>query len=395
MAGDNEDISPFLQSDNAEKEGELTEIELKVVSPQPTSVFEEDDEDPYNISTDLTRYRVKYNKKKIILASIAAGVVVVLTLIAIHFSVSYYFYSSLVYGTVDGAKIGKEEFENIGTKAVEGLNESDISLYYSLLRMNVTIESDGEILSATFLKHPTRYDLAVVISHSIAANRWDILNKAMLYIKLGFNVMIYDIRSHGLSTGDGCSFGYFEKQDLLEVVEYVRRILPMAVIGVHGESLGAAISLQFLEISKITGVDEEKVLTTDFVISDSSFASLVDEIYFTEGVSQGVIGLQIQTADYLAKYLSGFKFSKVSPMDGVTSKNAKKMPIYFIHGEDDSIVPDTDSLDMFNKCEGNCKLWQVKDCGHIEAYDLYPDLYAQNLIEFLGSINLNISLTEL
>ena len=60
------------------------------------------------------------------------------------------------------------------------------------------------------------------------------------FTALGFDVVAYDSRAHGNSTGDACTYGYFEKDDLRLVLDQ----LNASNVVLLGTSLGAAVALQ-------------------------------------------------------------------------------------------------------------------------------------------------------
>ena len=53
----------------------------------------------------------------------------------------------------------------------------------------------------------------------------------------------FDFSGSGLSQGEYISLGYFEKDDLMAVVEYLRGLDSVSLIGLWGRSMGAATAL--------------------------------------------------------------------------------------------------------------------------------------------------------
>ena len=79
---------------------------------------------------------------------------------------------------------------------------------------------------------------ALVYLHGVADNRASGAGVVQRYVSRGFDVIAYDSRAHGQSSGDSCTYGYYEKQDLTRIIE----TLPPGPIVLLGTSLGAAVA---------------------------------------------------------------------------------------------------------------------------------------------------------
>jgi uncharacterized protein len=80
----------------------------------------------------------------------------------------------------------------------------------------------------------------LVYLHGVADNRSSAAGVINRFGKRGFDVLAYDSRAHGESSGDVCTYGFVEKRDLHRVLVDV----DSGPIVLLGTSLGAAVALQ-------------------------------------------------------------------------------------------------------------------------------------------------------
>src|SRR5262245_40552527 len=58
----------------------------------------------------------------------------------------------------------------------------------------------------------------IIYLHGIADDRGSAYGVVKRFLPRGFNVVAYDSRAHGRSSGTHCTYGYFEKHDLARVI---------------------------------------------------------------------------------------------------------------------------------------------------------------------------------
>ena len=80
---------------------------------------------------------------------------------------------------------------------------------------------------------------AVVLAAGIRGNRQSMLSRAVWYLEHGWSVLAVDLRGTGESEPRRISMGWHEALDLLAWREFLR-LRGVTVVGVHGQSLGAA-----------------------------------------------------------------------------------------------------------------------------------------------------------
>jgi pimeloyl-ACP methyl ester carboxylesterase len=104
----------------------------------------------------------------------------------------------------------------------------------------VTLDGDGVTLRGwrCLASGPRRGTL--VYLHGVADNRTSAAGAIQTLTAIGLDVVAYDSRAHGQSTGTVCTYGVREKRDLRRVID---ALSPGPVV-LLGTSLGAAIALQ-------------------------------------------------------------------------------------------------------------------------------------------------------
>src|SRR5213593_1859467 len=81
---------------------------------------------------------------------------------------------------------------------------------------------DSLRLSGWFIP-PARKNGILLCTHGLFRNRVEMLSRAMAACKAGYGALLYDSRSHGASDKGLISLGYYERNDVLGAIEYIRR----------------------------------------------------------------------------------------------------------------------------------------------------------------------------
>jgi fermentation-respiration switch protein FrsA (DUF1100 family) len=247
---------------------------------------------------------------------------------------------------------------------------------------NVSIESRlGYTLKGTYLPNPRPTKHTVVFVHGIAANRLMGLWYAPLYWQLGYNVLVYDSRASGESGGDSVTWGFYERYDLDQWVDWVQQRNPGGVIGVHGMSMGAATALMHAEMNEST----HKVR---FYIADSAYSDL--EELLVQQVDAAVrvhnptwVKLLLWYSGIAANWQSGFRFADVSPVQAVQKVTT---PVLYLHGGADVLVPAAMSEQLYT-ATGGYKAKQIfPNDAHVMAYFKHQDEYRRQILSFISHI---------
>ncbi|MDA7537904.1 alpha/beta hydrolase [Akkermansiaceae bacterium] len=216
---------------------------------------------------------------------------------------------------------------------------------YGYEHEEVTFPSeDGTKLHGWFLpaivKVPTKAKGTVVFSHGNAGAVAYHLGFITWAIKGGYNVLLYDYRAFGKSEGKLDRKGIVE--DVRGAFAYVKTrkdVDPKRLIS-FGHSLGGAKSIAALGEKSVDGVRG--------IISFAGFSSY-QEMALKIG---GKLGSQLVTDEY-------------SPRDYV--EKISPVPILFIHGEKDGVVPISQARELFKKAQEPKTFIEVKGGNHNES----------------------------
>lgn len=218
-----------------------------------------------------------------------------------------------------------------------------------------------------------------VICHGHTVNRINSVKYAMVFYKLGFNVVIYDHSYFGESEGKFSTLGYYERHDLSRVIDYARETFGQdCILALHGESMGAVTVLTEL------GVRSD----IDLVVADCPFSDTFKyycELYthLTKMPSFPIV----EMTSSMAKMRYGYNYAKCNPIDDVANSD---VPICFIHGKADDYILPHHSEDMYKACKNPLSELHLVDgakhaCSYMVDNDGYVDIVKNFVEKVLGN----------
>lgn len=253
----------------------------------------------------------------------------------------------------------------------------DTSFYEGLPKTDYTVSGEGGyLLHAELLKNPRQTTDYVILSHGYTDNRLGSLKYVQMYLELGFNCIIYDLRGHGENEPTFTTYGLLEGRDLDALVRDARdRYQDLTILGLHGESLGAASTISSLKYRP----------DVDFVTADCGFSDI--EGVLKEGYRKAhVPEFLADLADVGARIRYHYSIKEMRPID---SLDGNEIPILFIHGENDSYILPKNSQDMAERTKGYKECRIIPNAGHAESVLKEPDLYRKYVSSFLKNIGID------
>ena len=249
-----------------------------------------------------------------------------------------------------------------------------LSWYDSMEKTDYTVTcTDGYVLHAQFLPNPNPTNRYVLITHGFTDNRYGSLKYARIYLDDGFNVIIYDLRGHGVNKKTITTFTVREREDLYTMILDSRRRYPdMKVLGLHGESLGAGTTIAVLE----------KKPPVDFAVADCGFTDMSP--VFEVGIKSYHLPIfMVKVASLCAKVIYGISFRQMRPIE---SLRENQVPLLFMHGACDELVPPDHSRQMSKATQGYSEVHLIPRAGHADSVFTDPEMYRIILTAFLRKI---------
>ena len=259
------------------------------------------------------------------------------------------------------------------------------------LRQYTITAPDGYVLHAAYLPAREQSDRFMILTHGYTDNMYGSLKYARLYLDLGFHLVVYDLRGHGENEPHFCSYTIFESQDLLAVIEDTKERFHPALIGLHGESLGASTTVAALgklqDQCKESGEQpaaEESNAKIAFAVSDCGFADfemltryLMKRRSLPESVARG--------ASAMMKLRYGHSFSEMRP---VLSLRSNHIPVLFFHGSEDTLIPPVHSSIMHRENAGYSEFHIIPGAKHAasiltdrQRYEKYVSAFVKTVLK--------------
>ena len=233
-------------------------------------------------------------------------------------------------------------------------------------------------LTLYYLENDPASKKFIVMSHGHTYTHHGCIKYARMMMEYGYNIVMYDQRYHGASGGKFTSLGWYEKDDLYDVItDTINRFGTDITIGTYGESMGSSTVIQEAAID-----DRVK-----FVFSDCGFTNLevlVKEILVEK--SKILSKIFFPFGKIMFRIFAKVRMSRISPVDALS---AIHVPIFFAHGEADNFISFKHTVKLFETYDGPKKLFIAKNNSlHAEGYIKDTKNYEANVSEFCKEFDL-------
>jgi len=241
-------------------------------------------------------------------------------------------------------------FPELPSREVEA-TPADMGLSFEAIKLRTT---DGETLDGWFIPA----DIApgargtLLYLHGNGGNIGHRLDTIAVFHGLGLNVLIFDYRGYGASTGKPSEEGTY--QDALAAWRYLTRekgIQPVQIV-LFGESLGGSIAAWLAARQRPAAL----LLYASF----TSVPDIAQELYPV----------------FPARWLARYRYETRSALGNV------QCPVLIMHSPEDEIIPFSHGQALFAAAHEPKQFLELRG-GHNDALMVSREVYAQGVAAFL------------
>jgi alpha-beta hydrolase superfamily lysophospholipase len=212
----------------------------------------------------------------------------------------------------------------------------------------------------------------VLVFHGYSGNKSSMLDKAEVFLNLGYSVFLADFRGSGGSEGNTTSIGYHEVDDVLTCYNYIKNQQEQRIF-LFGTSMGAVAIMKALNDNKIqaTGIMLEcpfgsmyQTVKARFDIMNVPSFPMAPLMVFWGGVQNGFWAFNHNPIDY-AQNIS--------------------CPTLLMYGAKDKKVSRTEINSIFKNLKNKKQLKIYEKAGHENYMNQYQSEWTQDVNTFLNT----------
>jgi pimeloyl-ACP methyl ester carboxylesterase len=213
----------------------------------------------------------------------------------------------------------------------------------------------------------------VVLAHDYGANKSTMLPIAEL-LHDRYNLVLFDFRNHGQSTGAQTTQGVLEANDLRAVIKWLAQAKKPDQVAVLGVSMGGASALN-------EALSDNKV---DALVLDSTHATLANAVQARLGRQGYPLALPAAWGILLGGLIrTGQDMSTVDPVQEIGRFDR---PVLIITGGHDDAIGPHDGQDLLDAARAGQATAELKVCqgaGHAESAERCRADYRDWVLGFL------------
>ncbi|NBK97802.1 MAG: alpha/beta hydrolase [Erysipelotrichia bacterium] len=214
----------------------------------------------------------------------------------------------------------------------------------------------------------------VIVLHGYMGDATQMAYQAHHFYELGYNVLVPDLRGHGLSEGDYIGMGWVDRFDLLAWTHYLINVDPNNKIIFYGISMGATTLLN--------ACGEKLPYNVSLAIADCAFTSVWDIFTYQLDASFHLPSFPLlNMLELVNKYRSHYTFKEADTRKQLTKA---QIPILFIHSKTDDFVPFKMMEELYQSTSSIKEKLVIKKAWHGASSLVEPKTYWRKVNNFIA-----------
>lgn len=234
-----------------------------------------------------------------------------------------------------------------------------------------TMESEDGLLLHSYRMNVAESNDYVILVHGYRSEGAALTSVARKMVENGYNVLLPDLRGHGQSEGDYIGLGWDDRND---IIQWINRLIvenPSNRIFLYGVSMGGAT------VMNVSG--ESLPPQVKAIVEDCGYTNVWDIIQDNLEMSELESEIALNFSNIITKIKAGYFISDSKPIEQVAKSD---LPILFIHGTDDEVVPFFMLDELYKAKQGEKEILVVEGAKHTEAVTQEPEIYYQTVFDF-------------
>ena len=250
---------------------------------------------------------------------------------------------------------------------------------YVIENISVTSTFDGHNIPGEYINARGKHDQLVILIHGLGGNRYTNYPIAEYFVEKGYDVITFDQRSSNENSAERTTYGYWEKYDVIDLIDYAGKKYPGIRVGIWGTSFGGATAVQ----AAAALTDQSRI---DFMILDCPLGN-VEYMISTEidRMNTGIpTNYMLWVGNIVNKQRLGFSYEDANT---INISNAVKVPTLVINSMVDEVTPSFMGEDIYRNINCDNKvIWTVDDSSHACIWEDHTEEYKARMDEFLSSL---------
>ena len=183
----------------------------------------------------------------------------------------------------------------------------------------------------------------VIYLHGNSSCRVEGSKMALFLLNKGIDLFVFDFPGCGKSEGEYISLGYYEKDDVKTIVDFVEKFPGVGKIGLWGRSMGAATALMYSHMDK--RIKAQCIDSPFAIFKDVAIKLCKKHIYIPEFVINTILYFLKKTI----RKKNDLDLENLKPID---FSELSKTPAFFVHAMKDDLIPYEHTIQIYEKYSG-------------------------------------------